>query len=101
MLAIFHKCPYTVRFIVHMALYNVFTTKKQGAFTMKNKYAVALLKNGIEKILAVFETKEEADDYGMNNRLPEEEGLQYCFATSFVGNTPCGSSINIYNTYNA
>ena len=68
---------------------------------MSYKYAVALVKNGYEKILGVFETKQEADDYGWANRMPEEAGLQYCFATSFIGNTPCGSSISIYNTYNA
>ena len=68
---------------------------------MSYKYAVALMKNGCEKILGVFETKEEADDYGMSNRLPLEAGLQYCFAGIFVGNTPCGNSISIYNTYNS
>ena len=68
---------------------------------MSYKYAVALLKNGEEKILAIFETKEEADDYGASNPIPSEEGLQYCFASSFVGNIPCGNSISIYNSYNA
>ena len=68
---------------------------------MSYKYAVALMKNGDEKILAIFETKEEADDYGRENRLPEDAGLQYCFASCFIGDTPCGDSINIYNTYNA
>ena len=68
---------------------------------MSYKYAVALLKNGNEKILGIFETKEEADDFGASNPIPTEEGLEYCFASCFIGNTPCGSSISIYNTYNA
>ena len=68
---------------------------------MEYKYAVALLKNGDEKILAVFKTKEEADDFGMSNKLPQDAGLQYCFASMFVGNSPCGVSISIYNSYNA
>ena len=68
---------------------------------MSYKYAVAIMKNGNEKILGVFETRAEADEYGFNNRLPQEAGLQYCFATGFIGNTPCGSDISIYTTYNA
>ena len=68
---------------------------------MSYKYAVAIIKNGCEKILGVFETKEEADDFGMSNQLPEDAGLQYCFAGNFVGNTLCGNSISVYNTYNA
>ena len=31
---------------------------------MKLRYAVALLKGGEEKILGVFNTKKEADDFG-------------------------------------
>ena len=68
---------------------------------MSYKYAVALMKNGKERILGVFETKAEADEYGYSNPIPQEEGLQYCFASSFLGNTPCGSDISIYSTYNA
>ena len=68
---------------------------------MSYKYAVAIMKNGDEKILGVFETRAEADEFGFNNRLPQEAGLQYCFATGFIGNTPCGSDISIYTTYNA
>ncbi len=68
---------------------------------MSYKYAVALMKNGKERILGVFETRAEADEYGYSNPIPQEEGLQYCFASSFLGNTPCGSDISIYSTYNA
>ena len=68
---------------------------------MSYKYAVAIMKNGNEKILGVFATRAEADEYGYNNTLPQEDGLQYCFATSFIGNSPCGDSISIYSTYNA
>ena len=68
---------------------------------MSYKYAVAIMKNGDEKILGVFETRAEADEFGFNNRLPQEAGLQYCFATGFIGNKPCGSDISIYTTYNA
>ena len=68
---------------------------------MSYKYAVAIMKNGNERILGVFETRAEADEYGYNNTLPQEEGLQYCFASSFIGNNPCGDNISIYSTYNA
>lgn len=68
---------------------------------MEYKYAVALIKDGDEKILAVFSTKEEADEFGMSNPVPERDGLQYCFASMFCGNNPCGSDISIYSTYNA
>ena len=68
---------------------------------MEYKYAVALIKDGDEKILGVFETRAEADEYGYSNLVPQDEGLQYCFASTFLGNTPCGSDISIYSTYNA
>ena len=68
---------------------------------MEYKYAVALIKDGDEKILGVFETRAEADEFGYSNLVPQDEGLQYCFASTFLGNTPCGSDISIYSTYNA
>ncbi len=66
---------------------------------MKTKYAVALLKGGEEKILGIFNTKDEADDYGKNNTLPSEAGLQYCFSASFQGSVPKGT-LRIYDYYN-
>lgn len=66
---------------------------------MKLKYAVALLKGGEEKILGIFNTKDEADKYGVNNKLPRDEGLQYCFSALFKGNAPKGD-LKIYDYYN-
>ena len=67
---------------------------------MGYKYAVALLKGDEETILAIFDTKEEADTYGLINRIPHEEGLQYCFAANFYAGIPRGNSVSIYNYYN-
>ena len=66
---------------------------------MKLKYAVALLKGGEEKILAIFNTKDEADKYGIKNRLPSDAGLQYCFSALFKGEIPEGN-MKIYDFYN-
>ena len=66
---------------------------------MKLKYAVALLKGGEEKILAIFNTKDEADKYGKSNKLPYEAGLQYCFSALFKGEIPKGN-MKIYDYYN-
>ena len=66
---------------------------------MKFKYAVALLKGGEEKILGIFNTKDEADSFGSKNKLPSCEGLQYCFAAKFRGNIPSGT-VKVYDYYN-
>lgn len=66
---------------------------------MKLKYAVALLKGGEEKILGIFNTKDEADDFGKSNTLPGEAGLQYCFSALFKGDVPEGN-FKIYDYYN-
>ena len=66
---------------------------------MKFKYAVALLKGGEEKILGIFNTKDEADKFGNSNKLPSDAGLQYCFAANFKGAVPSGS-VKVYDYYN-
>lgn len=66
---------------------------------MKLKYAVALLKGGEEKILGIFNTKAEADNFGVNNTLPSEAGLQYCFSALFMGDTP-KDNFKVYDYYN-
>lgn len=67
---------------------------------MEFKYAVALLKGDYERIMGVFDTKEEADVFGIKNRVPHEMGLQYCFATNFLAGVPQGNSMKIYSYYN-
>ena len=64
------------------------------------KYAVALFCGDEERIMGVFGTKAEADEFGMNNRLPREYGLQLCFSSLFAGDKPMGNSMSIYNYYN-
>ena len=64
------------------------------------KYAVALMKGSEEKILGVFNTKDEADAYGKSNVIPHSNGLQYCFASTFTKGIPSGNNIKIYNYYN-
>ena len=67
---------------------------------MKTKFAVALMKGEREAILGIFNTKEEADKFGTEKRLPREAGLQYCFSAPFVKGRPVGKNIRIYNYYN-
>ena len=67
---------------------------------MKLKYAVALMRGERETILGIFNTKAEADIFGMNNRISHTVGLQYCFASKFANGTPIGNNIKIYNYYN-
>lgn len=88
----------TVRFIGHTVRYNG-VTKETGDLKMKLKYAVALLKSGEEKILGIFNTKAEADNFGENNTLPTEAGLQYCFSALFNGDTP-KANFKVYDYYN-
>ena len=68
---------------------------------MRVKYAVAIMKGENESILGVFKTKEEADRFGFEMRMPRESGLQYCFASPFAKGKPVGRSIKVYNYYNA
>ena len=67
---------------------------------MKMKYAVAIISGEDETILGIFNTKDEADKYGYENKLPHSAGLQYCFASKFSGGVPTGNSIKIYDYYN-
>ncbi len=67
---------------------------------MEYKYAVAILKGDYERIMGVFDTKEEADIFGITNRVPHEMGLQYCFAGDFLAGVPQGNSMKIYSYYN-
>ena len=82
--------------------YNVFRTKRYQSEVniMKVKYAVALMCGEEETILGVFNTKDEADRFGYNNKIPHTSGLQYCFASKFSNGNPVGNSIEIYNYYN-
>ncbi|MBO5945025.1 MAG: hypothetical protein J6Q69_00295 [Clostridia bacterium] len=67
---------------------------------MKLKYAVAVMNGAEERILGIFNTKAEADEYGMANRIPHSLGLEYCFASKFRNGVPVGNSIKVYNYYN-
>lgn len=68
---------------------------------MQEKFAVALMSGDTETILGVFDTIEEADEYGRNHPRSHSEGLQYCFSAPFVGNCPIGTCVSIYGFYNA
>ena len=67
---------------------------------MEYKYAVAIMKGDEERIMAIFDTKEEADMFGMANRIPHEQGLQFCYATDFLAGVPQGNRMSIYGYYN-
>ena len=67
---------------------------------MEYKFAVALMNRDEERIMGIFDTKEEADDFGKNNTVPYEFGLQYCFSSMFSGGAPAGRDMRIYNYYN-
>ena len=67
---------------------------------MKTKFAVALMSGEKETILGIFNTKDEADNFGYTNKLPHSDGLQYCFSSKFCKGVPFGNSIRIYNYYN-
>lgn len=68
---------------------------------METKYAVALLKGDEERILAIFDSREEADAYGQQNYIPHQEGLEYCFSALFRGDLPQGNAYHIHTYYNA
>ena len=67
---------------------------------MEYKYAVALLRGGEEKILGIFDTKADADEFGRKNTLPYESGLQYCFASLFTKSGKPRGDMRIYDYYN-
>ena len=67
---------------------------------MEYKYAVALISRGEERIMGIFDTKEDADEFGRNNTLPYESGLQYCFASLFTKNGKPRGDMHIYDYYN-
>ena len=67
---------------------------------MEYKFAVALMKGDDERIMGIFDTKEEADLFGTTNTVPYEFGLQYCFSSLFRGSEPAGRDMRIYNYYN-
>ena len=64
------------------------------------KYAVALFCGDDEKILGIFDTKAEADEFGRSNLVPAQCGLQLCYSSLFVGETPMGDDMSIYGYYN-
>lgn len=64
------------------------------------KYAVAIFSGDKERIMATFDTKAEADAYGLKNKVPSDYGLQLCFSSLFLDGVPTGDSMSIYNYYN-
>ena len=67
---------------------------------MEYKFAVALLTEGEEKILGLFDTKEDADEYGRHHRIPRERGLQYCYSSLFTRNGQQRGDMRVYDYYN-
>lgn len=65
------------------------------------KYVVALVKGDDKKIMGVFGTKPEADDFGKQQRIPRCDGLLYLYAADFddSGNQ-CNASENFFGVYN-
>ena len=68
---------------------------------MEYKYAVALLTHGEEKIMDIFDTKEDADEFGRNNIVPHEVGLQFCFSSLFTRTGIPRGDVKIYDYYNS
>ena len=68
---------------------------------MEYKYAVALLTHGEEKIMGIFDTKEDADEFGRNNIVPHEVGLQFCFSSLFTRTGIPRGDVKIYDYYNS
>ena len=67
---------------------------------MEYKFAVALMNGDDERIMGIFDTKEEADLFGTTNTVPYGFGLQYCFSSFFLDGEPAGRDMRIYNYYN-
>ena len=68
---------------------------------MEYKFAVAVINGFEEKIMGIFDTKEDADAFGEANRLPKERGLQYCFSSLFTKSGKPRGDMRIYNYYNS
>ena len=64
------------------------------------KYAVAVFSGDEEKIMAIFNTKAEADAFGRSNLVPYDCGIQLCYSSMFLGDRPTGNSMSIYGYYN-
>ena len=67
---------------------------------MEYKFAVALLSSSGEKIMGIFDTKEDADEFGRQNTVPKSMGLQYCFSSPFTRNGKPRGDMRIYDYYN-
>ncbi len=67
---------------------------------MEYKYAVALISGENERIMGIFDTKEDADEFGRSNTVPKEKGLQYCFSSLFTRNGKPRGDMKIYDYYN-
>lgn len=76
------------------------TIRRRTMGEISVRYAVTLFRGDEERILAVFDTKAEADQYGRSNLVPTECGIQACCSGMFIGNIPYGNSMNIYHYYN-
>ena len=68
---------------------------------MEYKYAVALINSEEERILGIFDTKEDADEFGRQNTMPRSMGLQYCFSSLFTRTGKPRGGIKIYDYYNS
>lgn len=66
---------------------------------MEYKFAVALLTAGEEKILGLFDSKEDADEYGRQHKIPRERGLQYCYSSLFTRNGQQRGDMRAYDYY--
>jgi len=60
-----------------------------------------LLSHGEEKIMGIFDTKEDADEFGRSNVVPHEYGLQFCFSSLFTRTGIPRGDVRIYNYYNS
>ena len=67
---------------------------------MEYKYAVALLMHGEERIMGIFDTKEDADEFGNKNKVPHEHGLQFCFSSLFTRTGQHRGDMRIHDYYN-
>ena len=68
---------------------------------MEYKFAVALLSVEGEKIMGIFDTKEDADEYGRSHTVPKNRGLQFCFSSLFTRNGKPRGDMKIYDYYNS
>ena len=67
---------------------------------MEYKFAVALLSGEKEEIMGIFDTKEDADEFGRKHTVPGDRGLQYCFSSLFTRNGKPRGDIRVYDYYN-